>query len=125
LRLTKSPLVLFVKVTYRVWMPKGEGLAEVLAVSQFCQPPVLLTWMVTNGVAVREPVRGGMVPRLAPDAAEARRTRTWPVRPDSKPELPTRLALAASAWPRVPGQRRDRASGQCCREERGDTVARA
>src|SRR5437879_3495400 len=76
---------------------EGTGLAKVLAVSQFCQFPLLS--MAVNGVAV-----GGADARL--DGAEVGggggANEDLLFRWDSKPELPTRLALAASAWPKVP-----------------------
>jgi hypothetical protein len=44
--------VLVLKVTYRVCVPLGTGAAVVVLVTQSCQPPVPLTVIVANGVAV-------------------------------------------------------------------------
>src|SRR5580693_10060823 len=70
--LTKLAPVVVVKVTYRVCVPVGTGDAVTAGVvAQVCQPPVPLTSIVANGVAVSEPILNWIVPISVPESAEA------------------------------------------------------
>jgi hypothetical protein len=115
--------VFFAKVTYWDWMPEAEGtgLAKVLAVSQFCQFPLLLTSMAANGVAV-----GGADARLggAEVGGGGGADEDLAVQARFEARVANEIGAGRLGLAEGTGQRRDRAGGQRCRKQRSETVAR-
>src|SRR5437667_393698 len=85
LRLTRSPAALVVNVTTTVWMPVAAADSVVVVLTQFCQPPVLLTGTlaITGPVVLSRRYCTEPVTALA-DASRVM-TEVAPVEPKSTP----------------------------------------